>query len=125
MINDVDRNLKLPRLSPWTYGAGLTYDQRLGAAGMATARIDFTHRDSARFTDNNVGFLQGADMLDASLTFATANKTWRFSIYGRNLLNEVTIGGDTPLPTAFGGAGASLSPLNKGRVIGGEVAMSF
>ncbi|GAC1577448.1 MAG: TonB-dependent receptor [Sphingomicrobium sp.] len=125
VINDVDRNLKLPRLSPWTYGAGLTYDQRLGAAGMATARIDFTHRDSARFTDNNVGFLQGADMLDASLTFATANKTWRFSIYGRNLLNEVTIGGDTPLPAAFGGAGASLSPLNKGRVIGGEVAMSF
>ncbi|WP_255504599.1 hypothetical protein [Novosphingobium sp. EMRT-2] len=64
-------------------------------------------------------------MLDASLTLATDNKHWRFSIYGRNLLNEVTIGGDTPLPAAFGGTGASLSPLNRGRVIGGEVAISF
>ncbi|GMM93965.1 MULTISPECIES: TonB-dependent receptor [Pseudomonadota] len=125
VINDVDRALKLPRLSPWTYGVGLTYDQQLGELGTATARVSFTHRDKAAFTDNNVGFLQGADMLDASLTLATDNKHWRFSIYGRNLLNEVTIGGDTPLPAAFGGTGASLSPLNRGRVIGGEVAISF
>ena len=93
--------------------------------GIATARIDFTHRDSARFTDNNAGFLPAADMLDASLTYATASQRWRLSIYGRNLLNEVTYGGDTPLSAAFGGPGASLSPLNKGRVIGGEVALSF
>ncbi|KZX53044.1 TonB-dependent receptor [Citromicrobium bathyomarinum] len=125
VINDVDRDLKLPRLSPWTYGAGLTYDQTLGSAGTATARIDFTHRDSARFTDNNAGFLSPADMLDASLTYKTADQIWRFSVYGRNLLNEVTYGGDTPLPAAFGGPGASLSPLNKGRTIGGEVALSF
>ena len=125
VINDVDRALKLPRLSPWTYGVGMTYDQQLGELGTATARVSFTHRDKAAFTDNNVGFLQGADMLDASLTLATDNKHWRFSIYGRNLLNEVTIGGDTPLPAAFGGTGASLSPLNRGRVIGGEVAISF
>jgi len=125
IINDVDRNLKLPRLSPWTYGAGITYDQRLGSVGTATARVDFTHRDSARFTDNNIGFLPAADMLDASLTYTTTDRVWRVSIYGRNLLNEVTYGGDTPLSTAFGGVGASLSPLNKGRVIGGEVALSF
>ena len=64
-------------------------------------------------------------MLDASLTYTTTDRVWRVSIYGRNLLNEVTYGGDTPLSTAFGGVGASLSPLNKGRVIGGEVALSF
>ncbi|WP_246048138.1 TonB-dependent receptor [Hankyongella ginsenosidimutans] len=59
VINDVDRALKLPRLSPWTYGVGLTYDQQLGELGTATARVSFTHRDKAAFTDNNVGFLQG------------------------------------------------------------------
>ncbi len=57
--------------------------------------------------------LLGADMIDASLTPATADERWKFSIYGRNLLNEATIGGDTQLPTAFGGIGASFSPLNK------------
>ncbi|MGQ2976244.1 MAG: TonB-dependent receptor [Sphingopyxis sp.] len=125
VINGVDRRLKLPRLSPWTYGAGLTYDQRLGSLGTATARVSYNHRDKAAFTDNNQGFLQGADMLDASLTLATADNHWKFSIYGRNLLNEATIGSDVQLPAAFGGVGASFSPLNKGRVIGGEVAVSF
>ncbi|KGB56300.1 TonB-dependent receptor precursor [Sphingopyxis sp. LC81] len=125
VIDGVDRELKLPRLSPWTYGAGLTYDQRLGSFGTATARVSYNHRDKAAFTDNNRGFLQGADMLDASLTLATADTHWKFSIYGRNLLNEATIGADLQLPAAFGGVGASFSPLNKGRVIGGEVAVSF
>lgn len=125
VIDGVDRRLKLPRLSPWTYGAGLTYDQRLGSLGTATARVSYNHRDKAAFTDNNQGFLQGADMLDASLTLATADNHWKFSIYGRNLLNEATIGSDVQLPAAFGGVGASFSPLNKGRVIGGEVAVSF
>lgn len=125
VINDIDRNLKLPRLSPWTYGAGLTYDQSLGSFGTATARISYNHRDGAAFTDNNRGQLIGADMLDASLTIATAGNSWRFSIYARNLLDEATFGGDTQLPTAFGGVGASFSPLNKGRVIGGEVAVNF
>ena len=125
VINGIDRDLKLPRLSPWTYGAGLTYDQALGALGSATARVDFTHRDTARFTDNNVGFLPAADMLDASLTYNAASRKWRLSAYARNLLNEVTYGGDTPLTVVFGGPGASLSPLNKGRVIGGEFALNF
>ena len=87
--------------------------------------MDFTHRDTARFTDNKVGFLPAADMLDASLTYNAASRKWRLSAYARNLLNEVTYGGDTPLTVAFGGPGASLSPLNKGRVIGGEFALNF
>ncbi|WP_188643544.1 TonB-dependent receptor [Tsuneonella deserti] len=124
LVNDKDLDLKLPRLSPWTYGAGLTFDHELGSSLTATARVSITHRDAARFTDNNVGFLDESEILDASLTLATGNH-WRFSAYGRNLLNEVTIGGDTPLPVSFGGAGASLSPLNRGRVIGGEVAVTF
>lgn len=125
VINDIDAALKLPRLSPWTYGAGLTYDQSLGKVGTMTMRVNYNHRDRAAFTDNNRGFMQAADMLDASVTLATADNGWRFSAYARNLLNEVTIGNDTQLPAAFGGAGASFSPLNRGRTYGGEVAVSF
>jgi len=125
VINDIDAALKLPRLSPWTYGAGLTYDQSLGKIGTMTMRVNYNHRDRAAFTDNNRGFMQGADMLDASVTLATSDNGWRFSAYARNLLNEVTIGNDTQLPAAFGGAGASFSPLNRGRIYGGEVAVSF
>jgi iron complex outermembrane receptor protein len=125
VINDIDAALKLPRLAPWTYGAGLTYDQPLDKLGTMTMRVSYNHRDRAAFTDNNRGFMQGSDMLDASVTLATADNGWRFSAYARNLLNEVTIGNDTQLPAAFGGAGASFSPLNRGRIYGGEVAVSF
>ena len=125
VINDIDAALELPRLSPWTYGAGLTYDQSLGKLGTMTMRVNYNHRDRAAFTDNNRGFMQGADMLDASVTLATADNGWRFSAYARNLLDEVTIGNDTQLPAAFGGVGASFSPLNRGRIYGGEVAVSF
>ena len=64
-------------------------------------------------------------MLDASLTFAGNGNRYRLSVYGRNLLNQVTFGGDTPLPVAFGGPGASLSPLSRGRVIGAELSFSY
>jgi len=124
VVNDADRALRLPRLSPWTYGASLTYDQPLGDFGTATLRVSYNHRDGSAFTDNNRGLLLGADMLDASVTIA-ADSSWRISAYARNLLDEATFGGDTQLPAAFGGVGASFSPLNKGRVIGGEVAVSF
>lgn len=124
VIDAADRALSLPRLSPWTYGAGLVFDGGLGAAGTLTLRLGYNHRDAAAVTDNNLGFLQGADMIDASATIATG-RGWRFSLYGRNLLDEATIGGDTPLPAAFGGVGATFSPLNRGRVIGAEVALTI
>ena len=59
------------------------------------------------------------------------------SIYGKNLLDQVQAGGDTPLP--LGGplsngvnrpfdpypAGGTLSPLSKGRQIGAEMTFEF
>ncbi len=123
-INAADKALKLPRLIPWSYGVGLSIDQSLGSLGTLTARGNFNHRDLAFHTENNRGILPGADMVDASLTLAT---DWgvKFSIYGKNLLNEVTFGNDAVLPVAFGGPGASASTLLKGRVIGAEVRYSF
>ena len=40
------------------------------------------------------------------------------SVFGRNLKDEVTIGGDTQLPFF---PGATFSPLNKGRTVGIEL----
>ena len=50
-----------------------------------------------------------------------------FSLYGRNLLNEVKHGGDTQLPDTISGVptGGTFSPLAKGRVYGAEVTFSF
>lgn len=125
VIDNADKALNLPRLAPWTYGASLTYDQPLGDTLTATARVEFNHRDRSAYTDNNVGYLQGADMVNASLSLATDGNRWKLAVYGRNLLNEATVGADTKLPAAFGGVGASYSPLNKGRVLGAELTFRY
>lgn len=117
VINNTDLNLKLPRLAPLSWGVGANYVMDLGDRGALTARIDFNHRDSAAYTDANTTFFSPADMLDASLAWKAANGV-TVSVYGRNLLNEVTEGIISPLPATWGGPGATQAPLNKGRVVG-------
>ena len=60
-------------------------------------------------------------MLDASLAWAV-NDNLTISAYGKNLKDEVTVGGDTQLPGFFPGSpGATFSPLGKGRILGVEI----
>ncbi|MEL6687199.1 MAG: TonB-dependent receptor, partial [Pseudomonadota bacterium] len=101
-----------------------------------TLRGNFQHRDRFAYTDNNLGFVQALDRLDASLTYSVENDNGQrisVSAFGRNLLDEVQVGGDTqlPFPTArstfqavpfannpqFG----TFSPLKKGKVFGIEL----
>jgi len=123
-VTEADLALELPRLAPWTYGAAVNYERDVGPL-TAALRVSFSHRDRAAYTDNNRGTLNEADILGASIGLTTADGRWRVAAYGKNLLNEVTEGGDTQLPTAFGGVGASFSPLNKGRIIGAELQYRF
>jgi len=120
VINDTDLNLKLPRLSPLTWGIGASYVWDLGEPGEIMARADFNHRDAAAYTDANSTFFSPADMLDASVTWRAPSGV-SASLYGRNLLDEVTEGIISPLPVTWGGVGATQAPLNKGRVVGVSV----
>ena len=122
VLGDSDMDLALPRLAKWTYGFGATYDMDLGDNGNLTWRATFNHRNKSYYTDNNAGFLNPADMLDANIAWRMPNNNVTFSVYGKNLLNEVTAGGDTQLPFF---PGATLSPLNKGAVFGLEVNFGF
>lgn len=134
LIDARDKALKLPRLSPWSYGMNLTHDLNLGKAAVMTTRVSWNHRDRNFFSDNNVGFFHAADIIDANLTFRPAGSSFSISVYGTNLTNETTYGADAPLPDIpqFGGDGATgprpiptEGPLNRGRVIGVEARVSF
>jgi iron complex outermembrane receptor protein len=122
-----DLDLEIPRVAPWTYGVGLIHDLPLGGFGTLTSRLDYSHRDEAFYTDNNLGVLNAADMLDASFGISPDGAPWTISLYGKNLLDEVTHGGDTQLPPVapFGGPGASFSPLNKGQIFGIEAQVRY
>ncbi len=127
-----DFALKIPRLSPWTYGVNVVYDLDLGM-GTLSSRVGFNHRDAAFYTDNNLGTLNAVDFVDANLTFTPTDGIWSISIYGTNLTDEVSYGGDTQLPNipAFGGDGPgprpnpTFSPLNKGRILGAAVRVRY
>ena len=123
-VNSADEALKLPRAPNLTYSLTAIHDQDFGDAGYLTSRLTYAYRDSQFFTDNNLGFIDAQDMMDAAFDFHTADGHWVFSLYGRNLLNSVLHGGDTQLPAALGGfpTGGTLSPLNRPRTFGIEAS---
>ncbi len=121
IVNDDDLALAIPRLAPWTYSAGFVFSQPLGSNSVDLL-FNYSHRDDNAYTDNNLGILQGADMIDASIAFNLGDNL-TISLYGQNLLHEVTHGGETQLPTTIGGG--SFAPLNKGRVVGVELQVDL
>lgn len=132
VIDSGDFDLQPPRLAPWTYGASIRYTADL-PAGELTSLVSFNHRDATFYSDNNLGLLNAVDSIDANFSFRPDGSSWSFAVYGSNLLNETTFGGDSVLPDSplFGGDGdpttpaPTFSPLNKGRVFGVEVKVSY
>ena len=136
-ITAADLALELPRVAKWTYGASLEHSLPLGGEASLDSRVAFQHRDRYAYTDNNFGWVDASDNLEADVTWRLPVRGISFSVYGRNLLDQVQFGGDTQIP--FGGplsdgdnrpfdprpAAGTFSPLAKGRVIGAEVAMEF
>ncbi len=124
VVDGQDGELDLPRLAPLTGSLGIIYDQNVGDFGFITAQASYSHRDEAAYTDNNRGTLNDANMVDATLSLSPNSEDWTVSLYGKNLRDEVTEGGDTQLP--FGALGVTtFSPLNKGRVVGAEFKVRF
>lgn len=131
VVDSEDENLEIPRLAPWSYGAQLTYQTEL-PFGTLTVQGSGYRRDTSYYTDNNRGSLRAADMFDVNVSLGLMEDQLTVSAFGRNLKDEVTIGGDTQLPANFpggplfpvpglNGPAATFSPLNKGRVWGVEV----
>jgi len=111
-------NLDIPRLSPFTANLGLTYllDTKQGQYDF---NVNYAHRDQTPFTDNNLGFINAQDRVDASIGFTYKDTGLNFTLYGKNLSNEVLFGGDTQL------SAGTFSPLSKGRVVGFEVNYEY
>lgn len=127
VVDGVDKALDLPRAADLTWSFGFTHDLSIGDTGYLASRINYAYRDESAYTDNNLGFITDQEILDAGLDFYTNDERWVFSLYGRNLLDEVKHGGDTQLPADISGVptGGTFSPLAKGRVYGAEVTFRF
>ncbi len=127
VIDGQDKKLDLPRAAELTYSVGLLHDLTLGSWGIMSSRISYSYRDDSFYTDNNLGFLLEQERLDAGIDLAVNDGRWVFSLYGRNLTDEVLHGGDTQLPDTISGVttGGTFSPLAKGRTYGLEVTFNL
>jgi iron complex outermembrane receptor protein len=123
VIDSLDEALKLPRAAELTYTVALNHDFDLGDMGLLSGRVSYAYRDDAFYTDNNRGFLLDQNIVDLGLDWRY-NENWTFSLYGRNLLNEVNHGNDTQLPSVLGPIplGGTFAPLVRGRIVGLEVS---
>lgn len=123
-INDVDLNLKLPRLAPLTYGFGAYYDTWVDGVGGFGAQATFNHRDESFFNEPNTGRLPAFDDLAGNISIQPEFlEGLKLSFYGKNLLNREMTGNNSPLP-AFQGGGAIWFPT-RGRIFGVELDMKF
>ena len=136
MINDADLNLRLPRVPEITWGVGLVHELFLGDSEILT-RVNYQYRDEFAYTDDNRGFVQDISNLEANITWVTPVDGLSLSVYGRNLFDQVQVGGDTQIP--FGGplsnginrpfdplpGAGTFSPLQRGRNVGIEALFEF
>ncbi len=136
VVSDADLELDLPRVPEFTFGAGVISDIDIGAGSVVT-RANLQYRDRFAYTDSNFGWIQDSISVDANITWNTPMEGLSFSLYGKNLLDEVQYGGDTQLPFpgpnstgvnrpyAYYPAAGSFRPLSKGRQIGVEASFEF
>jgi len=127
VVDNADKNLDLPRAPEMTWSIGLTHDLQLGDWGYLTSRATWSYRDYFAYTDNNLGFVEEVDIVDAGLDFHSANGNWVFSIYGKNLLDEVSFGNDTQLPALLGPLplGGTFAPVMPGVRYGVEITYNM
>jgi iron complex outermembrane receptor protein len=142
---DDSLGLSIPRVPPITVGAGMIHEWDLGDSNILT-RINYQYRDRAAYTDDNLGWLNDLSNLEANITWNTPVDGLSFSIYGRNLLDQVQEGGDTQVPFGSGAnftgpqgpnatgvrrpfglqpTGGTFSPLMRGRNVGIEALFEF
>lgn len=128
-VNDLDYRQRLPRVLPWTYGLGLSGEQDFDF-GRLSFRASWSYRSASFFPDFNtdrrdgaVPRLPSANIFDLAVTLAPAGSNIEFTLYGKNLANEMTLGNFTPL--GYPNLRGCACFVNKGRVVGAEVSAGF
>lgn len=127
VADEADEALQIPRLIPITATAGIVYDLDLRDAGLITFRANWAFRDESFYNDSNTGILPGGHVIDGSIAYLlpeiAAGDNYlapRFTLFGRNVLNEAFLGQQTTLP--FGG---NFSVVKEGRSFGAALRVDW
>ncbi len=95
--------LDLVRAPEWDMSFGVTYEHDAGDMGVFSVGASFSYTDDMVLTTpNDVGFYRDQlDTIDAQINWRSADDRYRFSIWGKNLSDNVERLGGTPVATLF------------------------
>ena len=110
----------LPRLAPWNYHIGATWDIFLGNLGVITLRGDYGFRDENAYNDSNTEFFDQQRRVRASVNYTSPEDHWRVSLWGKNLKDEANWGNLTSIAGLF-----TAGPMQKGRDYGLTLTYTF
>lgn len=99
----------LPLASEWTANVGVEYTVPVSDTLDVKAGVDYAYRSSffPQFNNSPIAKQDGFGLLNARIKLAPGNSRWGFTIWGKNLTNEVyrTFGQDSAvsgIPTVVG-----------------------
>jgi len=108
---------ELPRLAPWNFYIGGSYDIPLANTSLINLRADYGWRDRNAYNDSNTEIFAQQKRLGASANWISPEDRWRVSLFGKNLTDQENWGNLTEL----GALGYTAGPMLKGREYGVEV----
>ena len=107
---------ELPRLAPWSWTLGGSYDVPLSSYGLLNLSTDYGWRDRNFYDDSNTQQFNIQRRLRASVRWISPNDSWTVSVFGKNLLDEANYGNLTSIAGIY-----TAGPMQRGREYGLQV----
>lgn len=107
---------ELPRLAPFNYALGFSWDIPLRQSGLVNLAGNYTYRDDNPYNDSNTEFFDEQKRTNLSINWFSPSEIWQVSLYGKNLSDEPNWGNLTNIAGLF-----TAGPMQKGRTIGMEI----
>jgi iron complex outermembrane receptor protein len=110
----------LPRLAPFNYSLGFSWDIPMGSAGLVNVAANHSYRDENAYNDSNTEYFDEQRRTNASVNYFSPSENWQVSLYGKNISNEANWGNLTSIAGLF-----TAGPMQKGRLYGLEVNFRY
>tara|TARA_R100001132_G_scaffold5763_1_gene4513 strand:+ start:17362 stop:19551 length:2190 start_codon:yes stop_codon:yes gene_type:complete len=122
VVDDIDLGLQLPRVSKYNAAFSVLHEAKIGSSGSLSSRASLTLRDEQFSADDNIAVLPSQELVDFNITYTPNDSNWSYSIYGKNVLNDVVTQLFVELPASIG---STYIANDKGRQIGARINFSF
>ena len=110
----------LPRLAPFNYSVGFSWDIPLGGSGLINVAANHGYRDENAYNDANTEIFDEQRRTNASINYYSPSEFWQVSLYGKNLSDEPNWGNLTSIAGLF-----TAGPMQRGRLYGLEVNLRY